>query len=95
MLESTRPMNRVRAALVVVLILVWGLFVPVAMAADHCAAMNYMCEGPCGASAPATAPTVRTVIGFVSLVRSAPVPAVPQIDRPALEPPPKPLVLSA
>jgi hypothetical protein len=80
--------------LAVVLVLVWGLFVPAAMAADHCVAMNYMCEGPCGASAPATAPTVPSVIGFVSLVRSAPVPAVPQIDRPAVEPPPKSLVLS-
>jgi hypothetical protein len=87
-------MNGLRAALVVVLLLVWGLFVPVAMAADHCAAMNYMCEGPCGASAPATAPTVPAVIGLVSLVRSAPAPAVPKIDRPAVEPPPKPLVPS-
>ena len=90
----TRVMNGLRAALVVVLLLVWGLFVPVAMAADQCAAMNYMCEGPCGASAPATPPTVPAVIGLVSLVRSAPAPAVPQIDRSAVEPPPKPLVLS-
>jgi hypothetical protein len=88
-------MNGLRAALAVVLVLVWGLFVPVAMAADHCAAMSYMCEGPCGASAPATAPSAPAVVGLVSLVASAPVPAVPQIDRPALEPPPKPLVLSA
>jgi hypothetical protein len=88
-------MNGFRAVLAVVLILVWGLFVPVAMAADHCAAMNYMCEGPCGASTPATAPTVATATGLVSLVRSAPAPAVPQIDRPAVEPPPKSLVLSA
>jgi hypothetical protein len=90
----TGVMNGLRATLAVVLLLVWGLFVPVAMAADHCAAMNYMCEGPCGASAPATPPTVPAIIGVVSLVRSAPVPAEPQIDRPAVEPPPKPLVLS-
>lgn len=77
------------------LILVWGLFVPVAMAADHCAAMNYLCEGPCGASAPASAPTLPAMIGFVSLVRVVPAPVVPQIDRPAVEPPPKSLVLSA
>lgn len=87
-------MNGFRAVLVVVLVLVWGLFVPVAMAADHCAAMNYMCEGPCGASAPAAAPTVPAIIGLVSLVRSAPAPALPQIDRPAVEPPPKSLSLS-
>jgi len=91
----TQQMKGFRAALAVVLVLVWGLFVPVAMAADHCAAMNYMCEGPCGASAPATPPTVPAVIGLVSLVRAAPAPAVPQIDRPAVEPPPKSLVLSA
>jgi hypothetical protein len=88
-------MNGLRAALVVVLIVIWGLFVPMAMAADHCAAMNYMCEGPCGASAPATAPTAPAIIGMVSLVGSTPVPAMPQIDRPAPEPPPKSLVLSA
>lgn len=88
-------MNGVRVVLAVVLVLVWGLFVPVAMATDQCAAMNYMCEGPCGASAPATAPTLPVVIGLVSLVRSTPAPAVPQIDRPAVEPPPKSLVLSA
>jgi hypothetical protein len=88
-------MNGLRAAIGVALILVWGLFVPVAMAADHCAAMNHMCEGPCGASASATAPTVPAVIGLVSLVGSTLVPAVPQIDRPAQEPPPKSFVLSA
>jgi hypothetical protein len=88
-------MSSFRAALAVVVVLVWGLFVPVAMAADQCAAMNYMCEGPCGASTPATAPTVPALTGLVSLVRSAPAPAVPQIDRSAVEPPPKSLVLSA
>ena len=87
-------MSWFRAALAVVLVFVWGLFVPVAMAADQCAAMSYMCEGPCGASAPATPPTVPAIIGLVSLVRSAPAPAVPQTDRPAVEPPPKPLLLS-
>lgn len=89
-----REMSTLRAALAVALVLVWGVFVPVAMAADHCAAMNYMCEGPCGASAPATPPTVPAIIGLVSLVRSAPAPAVPQIERPAVEPPPKLRVLS-
>jgi hypothetical protein len=34
------------------------------------------------------------MIGFVSLVRAAPAPAVPRIDRPALETPLKPRVLS-
>jgi hypothetical protein len=88
-------MNGFRAALVVGLVLVWGLFVPVAMAADHCAAMNYMCEGPCGASTPAVAPSVPAMTGVVGLVTSAPAPAVPQIDRPGVEPPPKSLALSA
>jgi hypothetical protein len=85
-------MKSLRVAVTVVLILVWGMFVPAAMAADHCAMMNFMCEGPCGASSPASAPTVPAFIGLVSRAPLAAPPAVPEFERAALEPPPKPLV---
>ena len=88
-------MKGLRVAFTIVLAFVWGVFVPMAMAADHCAAMNYMCEGPCGASAPASAPTAPAFIGLVSRAPSAAVPAVPELEHAALEPPPKSLVLSS
>ncbi|HEU4367841.1 MAG TPA: hypothetical protein VFV05_06360 [Methylomirabilota bacterium] len=88
-------MKGVRVAVAVAVVLLWGLFVPMAMAADHCAAMSGMCEGPCGASSTVTAPTVPASIGLVSHALPAPVPAVPQVERPTLELPPKSLTLSA
>ena len=88
-------MKALRVAVTVVVVLVWGVFVPAAMAADHCAMMNFMCEGPCGASSPASAPTVPVFAGLVSRAPLAPAPAVPEFERTALEPPPKPLALFA
>ena len=88
-------MRGLRAVLAIVIAVVWGVFVPAAMAADHCAAMNYMCEGPCGASAPAAAPDVPAFTDLVSDAVAGPAPVVPQSERSALEPPPRPLVLSA
>jgi len=38
-----RAMHALRIAMTLLVILVWGLFVPFAMAADHCAAMGSMC----------------------------------------------------
>jgi hypothetical protein len=70
-------------------VLVWGLFVPVAMAADHCAAMSSMCEGPCGASSTATPPAVPTYTVLMSPAPSASAHSLPQYERRALEPPPK------
>ena len=87
-------MKCLRVAVTVILLLVWGVFVPVAMAADHCAAMGGMCEGPCGASSTASAPTVPAFTGLVSRAPSMAAPAVPQSDRPAIERPPKSLALS-
>ena len=87
-------MKCLRGAVAVVLLLVWGVFVPVAMAADHCAAMGGMCEGPCGASSTVSAPTVLAFTGLVSRAPSMPAPAVPHSDSPALERPPKSLALS-
>lgn len=88
-------MNGLRAAVVVVVVLLWGLFVPVAMAADHCAAMSGMCEGPCGASSTVAGPTVPAFSGLVSRAPSVPLPAVPQPVPPTLELPPKSFALSA
>jgi hypothetical protein len=87
-------MQSLRVALVVVVVLLWGLFVPTAMAADHCAAMSGMCEGPCGASSTVTAPTVPTLIGLVGRAPSAAVPAAPQPERLTPEQPPRSLLLS-
>jgi hypothetical protein len=91
----TGRMHALRIAMTLLVILVWGLFVPFAMAADHCAAMGSMCEGPCGASSTATAPAVPGYTVLVSRAPSMPAPAVPQSDRSTLEPPPKLLVHSA
>lgn len=88
-------MKGLRVAIVLVVVLLWGLWVPAAMAADHCAAMSGMCEGPCGASSTVTGPTVPAFTGLVSRAPSMPLPAVPQPAPPTLELPPKSLALSA
>jgi hypothetical protein len=88
-------MSGSRVAVAVVMAILWGLFVPVAMAAGHCAAMNGMCEGPCGASSTVAAPTVPAFTDLVSRAPSAPFPATPQPAHPTLELPPKSLNLSA
>jgi hypothetical protein len=88
-------MRGARIVITIVVLLLWGLFVPVAMAADHCAAMSGMCEGPCGASSTATAPTVPAPAGLVGRASSMALPAVPQLAPPPLELPPKSLALSA
>ncbi len=82
-------MKGLRVTAVVVMIALWGLFVPVAMAADHCAAMSGMCEGPCGASSTVAAPTVPAFTDLVSQAPSAPAPASPQPPRSTLELPPR------
>lgn len=84
-----------RAAVVVMLLLVWGVFVPMAMAADHCAAMGGMCEGPCAASATVTPPAVPTAIYLLSRAPAEPAPPILQLELSCLEPPPKSLSLSA
>ena len=88
-------MNGVRIAIVAAVVLLWGVFVPVALAADHCAAMNGMCEGPCGASCAAAGPTVPAFTGLVSRAPSMPLPALPLPVPPTLELPPKSSALSA
>jgi len=83
-----------RIVVVLVVIALWGLFVPVAMAADHCAAMSGMCEGPCGASATVAAPAVPAATELVSRAISESAPAMPQTEQPTLELPPKSPALS-
>jgi hypothetical protein len=80
-------MSYARLAVAVVVIFVWGLFVPVAMASSDCMAM---CEGPCGVSANiVSAPTVPPVIALVSPVYGEAVPSTAAIDPRSPEPPPK------
>jgi hypothetical protein len=78
-------MSRLRIALTLFLIVVCGVFVPTAMAADYCAVMNYMC----GASSTATPPTVSAFTVLISVATVGPVSAIPQSERSALEPLPK------
>ena len=88
-------MKGLQVTVAIVVVLLWGVFVPVAMAADHCAAMSGMCEGPCGASSTVAGPTVPASTDLVSRAPSLPLPAVPQAAPPALELPPKSFALSA
>lgn len=75
----------------------WVILGPVGMAFDSCAAMMALCDGgPCGAvsavtdAAPSFAPPVALTIAVVSLpMQFTPIP------RSTLEPPPKPVRLSA
>jgi hypothetical protein len=88
-------MSHLRVAVTIVLALVWGLFVPVAMAVDHCAAMGGMCEGPCGASSTVATVTVPADTDLVTRAPSVIAPTVPQFERAVLELPPKSLAPSA
>jgi hypothetical protein len=88
-------MKGLRVAVAVVVLLLWGVFVPVAMAVDHCAAMGGLCEGPCGASSTVETPSVPTAHRLVSDAPVVPAPAVPQPDLSTLELPPKSLALLA
>jgi hypothetical protein len=88
-------MKGLRIVVTIAIVLLWGLFVPVAMAVDHCAAMGGMCEGPCGASSTVTAPSLLAFAYIVSRAASPASPAAPQPEQPTLELPPKSPVLPA
>ena len=80
-------MGHLRLAIVILTVLVWGLFVPVAMASSDCMAM---CDGPCGASAQiVTAPIAPPVIALVTPAYADPVQSTLAIDPRTPEPPPK------
>ena len=79
-------MGYVRLAVVIITVIVWGLFVPVAMASSDCMAM---CDGPCGASAHIVTPVAPPVIALVTPAYAEPVQSTFAIDPRSPEPPPK------
>jgi hypothetical protein len=80
-------MSLARLAIVAVTILVWGLFVPLAMASSDCMAM---CDGPCGAPASTvSAPAAPSVIALVTPAYVEAVSSTAAIDPRSPEPPPK------
>ncbi len=87
---------KLQRILVVVLLAALVLVPPVALAVDHCAGMGHMCEAPCGASCGA----VFTPVGSMSPERVSMVEMRSPGDLPvspvaSLDPPPKPVLLSA
>jgi hypothetical protein len=89
--KISERMRFMQILVVLVLIAVWGAFVPVAMAVDHCAAMGAMCEGPCAASVTVTPPAVPTGTDLVSSAPVDPTPSVAPLELSSVEPPPKSL----
>jgi len=58
-----------RTLAILVLVALWALAVPLAVASGACMAMGGMCEGPCGASSCVFyAPTVGVALAIVALV---------------------------
>ncbi len=75
----------------------WLILGPVGMAFDSCAAMMALCDGgPCGAVSAVTdsAPSFAVPIPLSAAVVSLPEQFTP-VPRSTLEPPPKPVRLSA
>lgn len=54
-------MKRYRLVVAVIVVVLWGLSAPLAMASNNCMAMGAMCEGPCGASPGALAQWVDAI----------------------------------
>jgi hypothetical protein len=80
-------MSRARCSIAVVVVLVWGLFVPVAMASSGCL---LMCDDPCGLMpVVASAPVTPAVIASVTAAHTDVVASVPTVRPSGLEPPPK------
>ncbi|MGH7365525.1 MAG: hypothetical protein ACREK9_03870 [Candidatus Rokuibacteriota bacterium] len=72
------------------ILVVWVLAGPVAMAFDGCSAMGAMCEGPCGMIAcPIAAPPVAVAPKVVYAVVAGAVQSVPEVIARALDLPPK------
>jgi hypothetical protein len=87
----------VRVLVTVLVIVVWGVFTPVAMATDHCFLMGGDCEAPCGASSyVAAAPVSVMFIEPVAVTDALVADHAPAAPLSVLELPPKPApVLSA
>jgi hypothetical protein len=88
-------MKGLRVAVTVVVILLWGLFVPLALASNACPMMSSMCEGPCGALQVASAPVAAGAIEQVTAASPTPIPVVLTVAPAVLDPPPKLPALSA
>ena len=88
-------MSRQRVITILVLA-IWVLLGPMAMAFTGCATMGAMCEGPCGASACGiAAPTLSIAPVAASVLYIAADGQLPANVVPGLEPPPKSLSRSA
>jgi hypothetical protein len=74
----------------------WVLLGPIGTAFDMCGAMMALCEIPCGApSAMVDAvPTITRLVAVAFIIGASPA-QPPAVELHALEPPPKPLRLSA
>ena len=87
----------IRPLLSVLILVLWLVSGPVAMAFDGCAMMGAMCEAPCGVLSYIVAPTVSNIAAPQPLAylesRSTPQPA--RISAPPLTPPPKSALLPA
>jgi hypothetical protein len=86
-----RPARVITLALVIL----WGLFVPIAMASGLCAMMGVSCEGPCGASLAPSVPTAPTATGLVTSTFLTSQPAAPSLEQAVPEPPPRSLLSAA
>lgn len=76
-------------------VLLWGLFMPIAMATGLCAMMGASCEGPCGASLTPSAPTTPAATGLVTRTFVASPATSPTFELAVPEPPPRRLLLPA
>ena len=83
------------AVVAIAIVLVWGLVMPMAMAAGLCTMMGALCEGPCGATLAAFGPTAPVAIELVGRAAAAPVPIAPAFERAVPEPPPRSVFPSA
>ena len=78
------------------LLIAWVVLGPIGTAFDACGAMMALCEIPCGAPSALfdATPTLAPLTVVAALLRGAPS-HPPAVGHRALEPPPKPLGLSA
>jgi hypothetical protein len=85
-----------RRWLAVLVLFAWVLLGPIGTAFDACGAMMALCEIPCGApSALLDATPVIVPLAVVATVPAAGADHPPPVLRAGLDPPPKPLRLSA
>ena len=85
-----------RGVVAILVLALWVLVVPVAMAFSGCASMGAMCEGPCGTSACAIfPPTLSSAPALASVVDVRIDRELPSNSPAGLERPPKSLLRSA